>query len=113
MGKSNTYYVYFMNSPSGTLYTGITNDLRKRVYQHKHKLIKGFTQQYNVVRLAYFEETPDVNSAIAREKEIKGWRRSKKIELIKTMNPQWKDLAEEWYEETDPDQVSRFSNQEY
>ncbi len=89
-----TYYVYIMNSRSGTIYTGITNDLRLRVYQHEHKLVKGFTQQYNVVRLAYFEETTDINAAIAREKEIKGWRRSKKFELIQSMNPQWKDLAE-------------------
>ncbi len=90
-----TYYVYIMNSRSGTIYTGITNDLRLRVYQHEHKLVKGFTQQYNVVRLAYFEETTDINAAIAREKEIKGWRRSKKFELIQSMNPQWKDLAED------------------
>jgi len=90
-----TGYVYIMNSRSGTIYTGITNDLRLRVYQHEHKLVKGFTQQYNVVRLAYFEETTDINAAIAREKEIKGWRRSKKFELIQSMNPQWKDLAED------------------
>jgi putative endonuclease len=106
MTKNMTYYVYIMNSPSGTLCTGITNDLHRRIYQHKHKLVKGFTQQYNIVRLAYFEETTDINSAIAREKEIKGWRRSKKIELIKSMNPQWKDLAEDWYEETDLQQRS-------
>jgi putative endonuclease len=112
MVDSKTYYIYIMNSPSGTLYTGITNDLRRRIYQHKHKLVKGFIQQYNIVRLAYFEETTDINAAIAREKEIKGWRRSKKIELIKSMNPQWKDLAEDWYEETDLDQMSRSANQE-
>jgi putative endonuclease len=90
------YYVYIMNSPSGTLYTGITNNLRDRIYQHKYKLIEGFTKKYNVTRLAYYEETTDVNNAIAREKEIKGWRRSKKIALIKSMNPYWKDLAEDW-----------------
>ena len=87
-----------MNSPTGTLYTGITNDLKRRVYQHKNKLIEGFTKKYNITRLAYFEETNDVNAAIAREKEIKGWRRSKKIALITSMNPKWQDLAENWYD---------------
>lgn len=106
MAKSITCYVYIMNSPSGTLYTGMTADLFKRVYQHRHKLIKGFTSQYNVTRLAYFEETTDVKSAIAREREIKSWRRSKKIDLIKSMNPQWKDLAEGWFEESIPEQCS-------
>ncbi len=62
------YYVYIMTSPSGTLYTGMTNDLKRRVYQHKHKLIEGFTAKYNVTRLAYYEETQDVQTAIAREK---------------------------------------------
>lgn len=107
MAESKTYYVYIMNSPSGTLYTGVTADLYKRVYHHKNKLVKGFTSQYNVIRLAYFEETTDVNSAIAREKEIKGWRRSKKIALIKSTNPQWKDLAEEWFKEMVPEQSSK------
>jgi putative endonuclease len=92
------YYVYIMNSPTGTLYTGVTNDLMRRIYEHKHKVVEGFTKTYNVTRLAYFEETTDVPSAIAREKQIKGWRRSKKIELIKSMNPTWKDLAEDWFE---------------
>jgi putative endonuclease len=88
-----------MNSPSGVLYTGVTNDLIKRIYQHKHKLVEGFTKKYNVNRLAYFEESVDIESAIAREKEIKAWRRSKKVALIKSANPQWKDLAVDWYEE--------------
>ena len=92
------YFVYIMNSSTGTLYTGMTNDLLRRVYEHKHKVAEGFTKTYNITRLAYFEETADVKSAIAREKQIKGWRRSKKIELIKSMNPTWKDLAEDWYE---------------
>jgi len=87
-----------MNSPTGTLYTGVTNDLRKRVYQHKHNLVESFTKRYNITRLAYFEETSDISSAISREKEIKAWRRSKKIELIKSMNPHWRDLAEDWFE---------------
>ena len=96
------YFVYIMNSPTGTLYTGMTNDLHHRVYEHKNKLVKGFTSKYNVTRLAYFEETSDVKAAIAREKEIKGWRRSKKLALIKTQNPKWQDLAEGWYDEEKP-----------
>ncbi len=93
------YYVYIMTSPSGTLYTGMTNDLKRRVYQHKHKLIEGFTEKYNVTRLAYYEETQDVQTAIAHEKEIKRWRRSKKLELIKSLNPKWQDLSDGWYDE--------------
>ena len=91
------YYVYIMASPSGTLYVGMTNNLQQRVYEHKHGLIQGFTKKYNVTRLVYFEETGDVQSAIAREKEIKKWRRSKKIALIESLNPKWQDLSEEWY----------------
>jgi len=90
------YYIYIMTSPSGTLYTGMTNDLKRRVYQHKHKLIEGFTKRYDVTRLAYYEETQDVQTAIAREKEIKSWRRSKKLELIKSLNPKWQDLSDGW-----------------
>ena len=93
------YYVYILTSPTGTLYVGMTNDLKRRIYQHKQKLIDGFTQKYNITRLAYFEETTDVNAAIQREKEIKGWRRSKKISLVKSMNPTWKDLAEDWFDD--------------
>jgi putative endonuclease len=91
------YYVYIMTSPTGTLYTGMTNDLKRRVYEHKQKLKDGFTKKYNVTRLAYYEETSDVHAALAREKEIKKWRRSKKIALIKSMNPKWQDLSEGWY----------------
>jgi putative endonuclease len=92
------YYVYIMTSPSGTLYTGTTNNLKRRVYEHKHKLIEGFTQKYNITRLVYFEETGDVSTAIAREKQIKGWRRSKKIALIESLNPKWQDLSDGWYD---------------
>lgn len=90
------YYVYIMTSPTGTLYTGMTNNLKRRVYEHKHKLIDGFTRKYNVTRLVYFEETDDVQAALTREKQIKGWVRRKKIELIKSVNPKWVDLSEEW-----------------
>jgi putative endonuclease len=97
------YYVYIMNSPSGTLYTGMTNNLTRRVYEHKQKLRDGFTKKYNVTRLAYYEETSDVQTALAREKEIKKWRRSKKIALIKSVNPKWQDLSGGWYDEVDQD----------
>ena len=90
------YYVYIMTSPSGTLYTGMTNNLTRRVYQHKNKLIEGFTKRYNVTRLVYVETYHDVKEAIAREKQIKSWRRSKKLDLIKSLNPTWRDLSEEW-----------------
>ncbi len=95
---SKKYYVYIMTSPKGTLYTGTTNDLKRRVYQHKHKLIEGFTKKYNITRLAYYEETPDVQSAMTREKQIKGWVRRKKIDLIKSANPKWMDLSEGWFD---------------
>ncbi len=91
-----SYYVYIMTNKSKALYTGFTNDLQRRVYQHKHKLVEGFTSKYNITQLVYFETTPDVKSAIAREKQIKGWLRKKKIELIESVNPNWKDLSEDW-----------------
>jgi len=89
-----------MTSPKGTLYTGMTHDIYWRVYQHKNKLLDGFTKKYNINRLAYYEEITDVHVAIAREKQIKSWRRSKKIALVLTLNPTWKDLAEDWYDDT-------------
>jgi len=89
------YYVYIMTNKSRTLYTGVTNNLMRRVYEHKNKLVKGFTSKYNIQRLAYYESTPDVYSALKREKQIKGWLRAKKIALIESMNPEWKDLSEE------------------
>ena len=90
------YYVYIMTSNSGTLYTGMTNDLQRRVYQHKQKLIPGFTFRYNVNRLVYFEVFNEPQQAIAREKQIKGWLRRKKIALIEEQNPIWRDLSEDW-----------------
>ena len=92
------YYVYIMTNQSGTLYTGVTNNLIRRVYEHKQKLVDGFTKKYNITKLIYFEETEDVMSAITREKQIKGCLRKKKVELIESVNPYWKDLAEGWYE---------------
>ena len=90
------YYVYIMTSPTGTLYVGMTDNLQRRVYEHKHKLVEGFTKKYNVTRLVYFEETGDVKTAIGREKEIKKWRRSKKIALIESHNLKWQDLSQGW-----------------
>ena len=92
------YYVYIMTNKHNTvIYTGVTNDLMRRVYEHKKKLVPGFTARYNIVKLVYFEETQDVNSAISREKQIKGWLRKKKVALIEKDNPDWLDLSEEWY----------------
>jgi len=92
------YYVYIMTNRSGTLYAGMTNNLKRRVWEHKQKLVPGFTKRYNITRLVYYEETADVNAAIAREKQIKGWLRKKKIALIESVNPGWKDLSEGWYD---------------
>jgi putative endonuclease len=90
------YFVYIMASASGTLYTGVTNDLYKRVYQHKNNLIVGFTKKYQCHKLIYFEETTDIESAILREKQLKNWNRKKKEFLIATKNPTWKDLSLDW-----------------
>lgn len=90
------YFVYILTNKSRTLYTGVTNNLERRVYEHRNKLVPGFTARYNIGKLVYFEETPDVLSAIAREKQIKGWLRQKEICLIETVNPQWIDLSAEW-----------------
>jgi putative endonuclease len=96
-----TYYVYVMTNPShAVLYTGVTNDLRRRVYEHRHRLVPGFTSKYNVTYLVYFEATPNVKATLAREKQIKSWVRSKKITLIEADNPKWEDLSAEWYTET-------------
>jgi putative endonuclease len=86
-----------MTNKSRTLYTGVTNNLERRVYEHKHKLLPGFTSKYNITKLVYYEAGDDISVAIAREKQIKGWLRAKKIALIENMNPEWKDLSEDWY----------------
>ena len=93
------YYVYIMTNRSRTLYTGVTADLERRVFEHKRKLVLGFTARYRITRLVYFEVTQDVEAAIAREKQIKGWLRAKKIALIESVNPKWKDLSLGWHEE--------------
>jgi putative endonuclease len=96
MTRDKQYYVYIMTNKSRTLYTGVTRNLIRRVYEHKNKLVDGFTKKYNITRLVYYESTSEVRSAIAREKQIKGWLRKKKIALIESMNPEWRDLSEEW-----------------
>ena len=92
------YYVYLLTNRTHRLYAGVTNDFYRRVYEHKNKLTPGFTQKYNLNWLVYYEATSEVTSAIEREKQIKGWVRRKKIELIESMNPEWKDLSADWYE---------------
>ena len=82
------------NKTKGVLYTGVTNDLKRRVYEHKQKLVEGFTKKYNIGKLVYYEVCEDIESAILREKEIKGGSRQKKIQLIKSMNKEWCDLYE-------------------
>ena len=90
------YYVYLMTNRNNTvIYTGVTNDLKRRVYEHKEKLIDGFTKKYNITKLVYFESTNDIYSAIQREKQIKAGSRQKKIDLINSINKEWKDLYNE------------------
>jgi len=100
MPEHKRYYVYIMtNRPrSHVLYTGITGNLLRRVFEHRSKLLSEFTSRYNLTRLVYYESFLYPDDAIDREKEIKGWRRSKKIQLIESMNPHWHDLAEHWVE---------------
>jgi len=86
------YYIYIATNKSNTLYTGVTNDLRRRMYEHKNKLVKGFTSKYNIDKLVFYEIFNSPNEAISAEKKIKGWDRKKKIELIKTKNPKFEKL---------------------
>jgi len=91
-------HVYILASRrNGTLYIGVTSNLHKRIYEHKNSLIKGFTSKYKIKLLVYFEEINDINVAIAREKQLKGWKRIRKLELIEKENPNWVDLANDWY----------------
>ena len=92
----NEYFIYIMTNRSGTLYIGVTNNLTRRVYEHKYKLIPGFTSKYNINRLIYFETTSDIHEAISREKQLKGWTRKKKLDLVRTTNPVFADLSEDW-----------------
>lgn len=95
-GKNHTYYTYILVSESGTLYVGMTNSIGRRVTEHRSKETPGFTARYDVTRLVYYEKFGYALSAIRREKQIKGWTRKKKIALIESINPKWKDLSEDW-----------------
>jgi putative endonuclease len=96
--EERAYYTYIVASRSHTLYVGVTGELRRRIFQHKWREHCGFTEKYNCDRLVWFEIYQDVHKAIAREKQLKGWRRSKKIALIEKMNPAWVDLSRNWYD---------------
>lgn len=90
------YWVYVMASASGTLYIGSTSELDARVWQHKNGIFEGFSKKYHCTRLVYFQEYVNVNSSTARERQLKGWRREKKIALIESKNPRWEDIARTW-----------------
>ena len=109
MPQPKRFYVYIMtnNPKTAVLYIGITGDLRRRVWQHKGKLVAGFTSRYNLTQLVYYEQFVCPDAAISREKEIKGWRRSKKIALIDSVNPRWEDLAQDWQNIYKPEAVDR------
>jgi putative endonuclease len=95
-GFDYTFWVYILSSRTGTPYIGVTGYLFRRIFHHKVDSIEGFTKQYQVHRLVYYETYDDVHNAIRREKQLKGWRRAKKVALIEKMNPRWADLAENW-----------------
>ena len=92
----HSYWVYMMTNNSGTLYTGVTGNLPRRVYEHRHRLVPGFATRYRIDQLIYVEAFSEVRDAIAREKQIKAWRRSHKVALIGSVNPEWNDLGEAW-----------------
>jgi putative endonuclease len=95
-----SFWIYILtNKPHGTLYIGVTNSLDRRIWQHKIKALEGFTKRYGLKRLVYFEEFRDVTNAIAREKELKGWLRRKKVNLVQKDNPLWQDLSEGWFDD--------------
>jgi len=97
MVSEKTYYIYLMtNWNHRVMYVGVTNDLVRRVYEHKNKLMEGFTSRYNIKKLVYFENTGDIHTTLAREKEIKRWRRDKKDALVQALNSDWRDLSEDF-----------------
>jgi putative endonuclease len=97
MTTTKTYYVYILSSKrNGTLYIGVTNDLERRLYEHKNNLIEGFTNKYNVHHLVYYEDVNDIQTALQREKQLKRWTREWKIELIEKVNHEWRDLADDF-----------------
>ena len=103
MPRDHIYFVYILASWTRRLYVGVTNDLESRFWQHKHKSMpSSFTARYNIDRLVYVEDFADVNQAIDREKQIKKWRREKKVDLFESKNRDWRDLSDGWYEESGP-----------
>ena len=108
MSEEKRYFVYIMTNPSKTLYTGLTNSIRRRVREHKLKLTPGFAAKYNITRLVYFETFEDVRNAIEREKQINAWTRAKRVALIESTNPKWDDFSREW----DQPQTFRFVPQD-
>ena len=108
--RVKTSYVYVMASRSRTLYTGVTNNLERRVAEHKRHLAPGFTDRYRIERFVYFETWGRIRDAIDREKQIKGWRRSKKIALIESMNATWSDLSKDWFGKADSSAKNRPQN---
>src|SRR6266404_4109860 len=99
--RTHEYYVYIVTNKLWTLYTGVANDLARRVWEHKHKSTKGFTSRYRIGKLVYYEMFSDIRDAIAREKQIKGWTRARKMALVKGVNPTWQDLSKGWFQEGD------------
>ena len=95
--RARTYYIYILASASGVLYTGVTNNLHARLAEHRQKQTDGFTKRYNITRLVHYEAFSEAKAAIEREKQIKGWRREKRIKLIELNNPKWTDLSVDWF----------------
>ena len=108
MTRDHIYFVYILASKTRSLYVGMTNNLEVRVWQHKNKSKPSFTARYNIDRLVYFEDYQDVRQAIDREKQVKKWRRDKKVALIESMNRDWRDLSDAWYDEQ-PQDTARVS----
>src|SRR5436309_2637528 len=99
--RTHDYYVYIVTNKSWTLYTGVTNNLERRAWEHKHGATKGFTSKYRMGKLIYMEQLRNIRDAIAREKQIKGWTRAKKMALIRSVNPTCQDLSKGWFQEGD------------
>ncbi len=97
MSRARSYYVYILASRARTLYVGSTSDLTRRVYQHIHGMFPGFTARYRITQLVWWDQTPNAREAVDRERKIKSWRREKKIALIESANPGWRDFAADWF----------------
>jgi putative endonuclease len=97
MSQEAVYYIYILSSRSRAIYIGVTGDLLGRLASHRSGVVPGHTSRYRITRLVHFESTGDIHAAIAREKQLKGWRREKKVRLIESVNPTWEDLAAAWF----------------